>query len=282
MNDTQMYNLSDIENLGFGDQANNEGRFVADMVKGGTRGIGIKDISLDAATPLVLPPTILVVLAVPQMYAGNEVKSRALKALIEEHPTNVSGIDFGYTIDTAEAQVGHDGQPMLVPIKNKRSTVQPSFTIPEINGMGVWRFFNQWGWDMCHPDTNASFSHLAPEDMVPFVSSSYSMTMCAIQPDPTGDPNNILDGAFYTNMFPTDPGGNIGFERTIGAPATKERSVTFGAHLRHSEKTRDLVKEIYRALGLHNARSGLNRTPTYSEVSDYVANSGIADEIANL
>ena len=277
----QMLDPSNVSKLGLGlkDTAH-----VADMTVGATLGVGVKSISLDAATPLVMPPVMIVVLQAPMMYDKQQIKIDTLKALLETHATAVNGIDVEYNIDTADSPVGHDGQVHQVPTQNKRSAVNPSFTIPEVTGNLVWRFFNQWGFDMCHPDTNASFSHLSEKvaQALPFVSSSYSMTMAAIQFDPSGIPENIIDGAFYSNMFPTAPGGAIGFEKTIGTSNTRERSITFSAHLRHNEHTRDLMIDIAKQLKLGNVRKGPNPIPLHKDVKDYVKLSGIMDEVAAI
>lgn len=210
-NDQQMLTPGEIASLGLYDKDSIEANFphMADVVKGATLGVGVRTINIDAATPLVMPPIQLVVLAVPRMYSKMPDRIKLLKALIETHPTSVTGIDFGYTIETADSPIGHDSQTHKVPLRNKRSEVSPSFTYQELTGNIVWRFFNQWGWDMLSPDGNASFAHLPEEDSLPFVSSSYSMVMAAIQFDPSGIAKNIIDGAFYANMFPTDPAGTI-------------------------------------------------------------------------
>lgn len=279
--DKQMLDPKNIAKMGLGFTEENH-PFVADIAKGSTLGVGVKTVSLDAATPLVMPPTVIVVLAGPRMYKNNPVKLRTLKALLETHATNVSGIDVEYNIDTADSPAGHDGQPHQVPTQNKRSAVNPSFTIPEVTGNLVWRFFNQWGWDMVHPDSNASFSHMSEDEALPFVSSSYSMVMAAIQFDPSGVPKNIIDGAFYSNMFPTTPGGAIGFERAIGTSNTRERNITFSAHLRHNEKTRELMVDIAKELKLGTVRSGTNDMPSYDYVKDYVANSSLMEEVEKI
>lgn len=279
MEDIQLLSPSEVTKLGLGYHDTDS---VADIAKGSTLGLGIKTVSLDAATPLVMPPVIIVVLAAPRMYAGNITKIRTLKALLESHATAVSGIDLEYNIDTAESPAGHDGQSHMVPTRNKRSPVSPSFTLPEIGGNLVWRFFNQWGFDMVHPDTGVAFSHMSAEEALPFISSSFSMTMAAIQFDPSGAPKNIIDGAFYSNMFPTSPGGAMGFERNIGTANTRERNVTFSAHLRHNESTRDLMIDIATELKLGTVRTGAAQPPSFEDVRDYVKSSNLMDEVAAI
>jgi hypothetical protein len=275
--DKQMLSTEQVKALGF-----NNAKFVSDIAKGSTLGIGLKTISLDAATPLVMPPAIIVVLQTPAMYDKDTVKIRTLKALLETHATNFSGIDVEYNLDTADSPLGHDGQPLQVPTQTKRSPISPSATIPEVTGNLVWRFFNNWVWNISDPDTGQAFQHLANTSTnLPFVSSSYSMTMAVIQFDPSRRPENIIDGAFCANMFPTSPGGPIGFERAIGTSNTRERNVVFSAHLRHNARTRDLMVEIAKELKLGSIAGKTGGMPTADYVKDFVKSSQILEDIAN-
>lgn len=275
MKENQMLSPGDVAALGTGYGPN-----VSDIAKGSTLGIGIKTISLDAATPLVMPPAIFVVLQTPAMYDSFPVRQRTLKALLETHATAISGIDVEYNLEVSDSPVGHDGQPMQVPTSTKRSGISPSFTIPEVTGNLVWRFWNEYVWHIADPDNGGAFSHLAGSNVnLPYVSSSYAITGAVIQFDPSRRPENIIDGAFIANMFPTSPGGSIGFERTIGTSSTKERNVTFSAHLRHNAKTRALMIEIAKELKLGSIAGKTGAMPTPEYVKDFVKSSQILQDI---
>ena len=251
-------------------------QLAANMMVGGQLGLGLNPSALDAATPLMFPPAVLVVTHVPTMWKADPKAGQMLKALIETHPKAVSGIDFGYTLETTEQELGHDGQKFEVPTQTKRSAVEPSFTFHEVGGNLIWNFFRQWVWDIQHPDTIQSMARF--EEIDPFMSSAYSMSMMAIQFDPTMRPENIIDGMFYSNMFPKDPGGQFGIERQIGATKSVERAVTFSGHVQHDKATRELAVKIAKQLQL--AKVNYDRlNPGTEEVSKSLGDTGLEREV---
>ena len=225
--------------------------FVANPMKGTQLGVGFNAANLDAATPLPFSPTYLVVLHLPTMYDGNEDFKRMLKTVIEGCPKQVTGIDFGYNLETQKTPNGMDGQEMAVPTKTKRSAVNPSFVFQEVTGNLIWNIFRQWIFDINDPDTNASMAHIKG-GAKNFVSSAYSMTMLAIQFDPTMRPDQIIDAALYTNMFPTQT-DNIGFERQIATTNVRERTIQFEAIVRHNAYVRSLAVQVATDLQLAKA-----------------------------
>lgn len=269
--------LQNATTLGFGvDQ------IAANIVKGGQLGAGFNTLNLDAATPLTFSPTVLVVLQTPEMYSNDKDKvdvGKTLKALIETHSKQVTGIDFGYTLEVADQPFGHDGQNIQVPTQTKRSAVNPSFVFHELRGNLIWNLFNRWVRDIQDPDTNASMARLNVSDTpLEFVSSAYSMTMIAIQFDPTMINKRIIDAAIYTNMFPTDPGGQIGFERTIGQTKVMERTVTFSAIVLHNDYTRKLGAQLAESMKIGQyAYDDAKVTP--NSLADGLDQSGLATEI---
>jgi len=257
----------------------------AAMLKGGQLGAGFNTRNLDASTPLTFTPTVLVVLQIPTMYVNRNEDSdfgKTLKALIETHAKQVTGIDFGYTLEVADQPFGHDGQNIQVPTQTKRSAVNPSFVFHELKGNLVWNLFNRWVRDIQDPDTNASMARLNNgAEPLEFVSSTYSMTMLALQFDPTMHQKRIIDAAVYTNMFPTDPGGQIGFERTIGTTNVRERTVTFSAIVLHNDKTREVGQKVAESLQIGQyAYDNVAVTP--DTVSSNLANTGLSDEISKI
>ncbi len=264
--------------LGMGD-----GQVAANLQYGAALGVGVKEASLDASTPLVFTPTVFVVLHTPTMYANIEgnIIGNTIKTLIETHAKSVSGVDLTYSLETSETPVGHDGQQLQVPTKTKRSAVNPSFTFTEVTGNLVWKLFVQWVTDIQDPDTNASMGRLEQEGLQ-FMSSTYSMSMIGIQFDISGIPANIVDAAFFSNMFPTDPGGSLGFERQIATSKTLDRTVTFTGHIQHNKKTRELGVEIAKIMQAAKVRYGGNRKPYYSAVETGLASSGIKQEVDKL
>lgn len=230
------------------------------IMKGGQLGVGAKYTMLDAATPAVWNPTVFIVTGTPTMWEyipGGATLRFMLKALVETHARNITGVDFGYSNEAQGTPVGHDGQEANVPTQTKRSQVNPSITFNEIVGGVVYNIGRRWLFDMQHPDTNMSLMSAqlmndgnADTQIPPFLYSSFSMSMLGIQFDPTGRPENILDAAFYTNMFPTEI-GEVGFERTHGQTSLKERTWTMKALVQHNSSIKDMAYEIAKLINAH-------------------------------
>ena len=237
---------------------------VANVARSGQNGTGIRITKLDGATPLVFNPVIPVVLTVPTMWNATPQKQEILRALMETHARNITGIDFSYALETSQVQIGHDGQQMDAPTKTTRSQVNPSATFTEYTGNIIYKFFQDWMFDIQHPDTNASALPAMGYDnssMAQWVMSAYSMSMLFIQPDPTGLPERIVDAFIICNMFPKDM-GEIGFQRQLGTTETKERSINFTGIVQHNNNTKELGIRVMQMLGLHrinynNALPGL-------------------------
>lgn len=237
---------------------------VANVSRSGQNGTGIRITKLDGATPLVFNPVIPVVLTVPTMWNKFPQKQEILRALMETHARNITGIDFSYALETSQVQIGHDGQQMDAPTKTTRSQVNPSATFTEYTGNIIYKFFQDWMFDIQHPDTNASAlpaMGVMDENMPGWTMSAYSMSMLFIQPDPTGLPDRIIDAFVICNMFPKDM-GEIGFQRQLGTSETKERSINFSGIVQHNNNTKELGIRVMKMLGLHrinynNALPGL-------------------------
>ena len=259
---------------------------VANMLAGGQTGSGIRFPNIDAASPLVFNPAVIVVTHVPGMWREYPKMQEMLKSLVETHAKSITGIDIQYTMNTDETVVGHDGQTLKVPTRSTRNSVSPSMTFQEVSGNLVWNLMRMWISDMQHPDTN--FSKLSAQidasGIPPWLMSSYSMSMVAIQFDPTGLPERIIDAAFYTNMFPTDT-TELGIQRTINTTEIKERSIPFTGIVQHNENTRELGYHIARMLNLHKihydfALPGLSgkTMPAEGAISKTISKLGLYDE----
>jgi hypothetical protein len=270
--------LQEATALGLG-----ENQIGANLDHGSNLGVGLREVSLDAATPLVFTPTVFIVMHTPSMYTntGNNVVGETIKTLIETHAKSVSGIDVTYSLETSETPVGHDGQQLQVPTQSKRAAVNPSFTFTEVTGNLIWNLFVQWMKDIQDPDTNASMGRFDDENLQ-FLSSTYSMSVLAIQYDPSQLAKNIVDAAFISNMFPTDPGGSLGLERNIATSKTMDRTVTFSGHLQHNKRTREMGVEIATIMQDAKIRYSGERTPYLEEVNENLAKSGIQREVDSL
>jgi len=251
---------------------------VANMEVGAQLGVGIQPKNLDAATPLLFTPTVIVVMQLPTMY--NDAKylplTKMIKALLEGCAKSVTGIDFEYTLETLDQPAGNDGQNLKIPSKTKRSEVTPTFTIPEVTGNLVWNIFTQWTNDAQNADTNASMATIDKPGT--FTMSAYSMSMMAIQFDPTMIPENIVASAYYTGMFPTSPGGTLGLERQIATPKVMDRDVVFSGLVMHNQYIHKLGIQIAKILQLRKAVY-LNERTGVTSINSAIANAGLVEQV---
>ena len=230
----------------------------SNLTQSGQLGVGVKFTKLDGATPAVFNPVVCIVLNTPSMWDKYPKLQEMLRAIVETHAKTISGIDFGYTLETTDTPVGHDGQTLKVPTRTTRGAVNPSITVPEYPGMPVYNLFKQWIFDIQHPDTNASAlpanigntARLQDKDIPGWFMSAYSMSMICIQYDPSGLPDRIYDACVITNMFPTEI-GEIGFERSIGQTKPMERSINFSGLVQHNEMTKALGISVAKMLNMH-------------------------------
>ncbi len=232
-------------------------------------GAGVNFQTLDVATPCVYMPAVIVVMAVPLMYIKEDGQATPMayliKDLIENHARQATGFDINYTLETQQAGIGNDGQEFQVPGKTKRSQPTPSFTFPELQGNLVINTIKKWIFDINHPDTNAACAQAIYPGA--WTMSAYSMSVLLIQYDQTMRPDKVIDGVYYTNMWPTGT-GDFGYERVIGTTKHPERNISFTAIAQHNDATKALAVAVAEQLQLHKhnyniaptARDGIQKT----------------------
>lgn len=227
---------------------------IADIVNGAQLGYGPNLPQIDGATPLVLSPIVPIVTHIPTMLANVQYAPEILKALVERHAKEISGIDFGYQLESSSTPVGQDGQELHMPTNSKRTQVNPTFTWQEITGNLVWNFIKNWIEMIKQPDTQASSLTAIDlgDPMLPMLMSSFTMDILFIQFDPTFRPENIIDAFFVTNMWPTET-GMIGAKRQIGHSEMVDRTIAFNGVLQHNRNTKVAGQIIADALGLHRS-----------------------------
>lgn len=227
---------------------------VADLVNGAQLGYGPNLPLIDGSTPLVLSPIVPIVVHMPSMFNNIKYAGPILKALIERHPKEISGIDFGYQLESTSTPVGQDGQELHMPTNSKRTQVNPSFTWNEVNGNLVWNFIKTWIEMIKQPDTQASSLTAINlgDPMSPMLMSYFTMDILFIQFDMTFRPENIIDAFFITNMWPTET-GMFGAKRQIGRSDMQDRQVSFNGVLQHNRNTKTAGQIIAEALGLHRS-----------------------------
>lgn len=253
---------------------------VANIAVGGQLGLGAHLINIDAATPLILPPIVPVVVHMPTMFANIPNYAATLKALAERHAKTIDGIDFGYTLETEATPAGHDGQTLKMPTNARRGEVNPSMTFSELSGNLVWKFFMNWMHMIKSPDTQAAtLSGLSTNAnaLPPQTLSVFSMDVLFIQYDTTLRPENVLEGFMITGMFPIDIGSG-GFKREIGQSTMPERTIQFTGIVQHNDATRQKAKDIAALLALHSVNYR-KAEPVAAAIEAALAQQGVQREV---
>lgn len=265
--------------LGLGPLADDLALNIAD---GGMNGFAPDLARLDTSTPLVLPPVTLVVLTAPTMFESRPQMVPILKRLIEVYPKEVTGLEFGYTMGTSDTPVGHNGQTLKVPTDHKISEVNPSFSWTELAGnMPIWNFIHEWHNMIKLPETQGStLSILQTGERLPMVDSSYAMTMMAIQHDQTYRPDNVIDAAIYTNMFPTETGNN-NFQRVLGQSTVPERQIPFTAMVQHNAQTKRLGQIVSSILSAHRVDTTI-APPVTEAIDSALRNLGLEQQMQRI
>lgn len=250
---------------------------IADISYGAQLGVGPNLPQIDGATPLVLSPVVAVVTHMPTMFNNILNAAETLKALVERHAKEISGIDFGYQLEGSPTPVGQDGQELHMPTNSKRTPVTPTFTWQELPGNLVWNFHKNWIQMIKDPDTQASvLSAMANgTTMSPMLMSAFTMDVLFIQFDSTMLPENIVDAWFITNMWPQET-GLFGAKRQIGHSEMPERQIAYYGVLQHNRNTKAVGQIIATALALHRANYDF-AVPVEQEIDPNIQNMGLQE-----
>jgi len=255
---------------------------IANVLEGGNYGAGPQATRLDASSALVLNNVIIILLSAPSMWDMYPRRQQFLKNMFENLALSVSGIPLNYRLNSNETPYSHDGQMQAMPTNSQRDAVQPSFTYPELTGNVIWNIHRQWIFDIQHPDTQVSaMSSTRGEDQIPnWVMSSITASFAVIQPDPTGIPSKIIDGAIITNVFPQET-GELGWKKEInGSPESPQRNITYKGLIHHNDTTRRTCVEIMQLLNFH--KPNMSKAANYNEVDSTIRNYGMSQQLENM
>ena len=261
MDDSAVANINDSAQLGFGPHV----------------------ASIDGATPLVQRPIVPIVTHTPTMFDYMPNYSKNLKTLIERCPISIDGIDPHLTIEAQSIPIGHDSQELYMPTNAKREQLNPTFTLPDFNGMLTYNLFRYWQWMIKDPDTQASSlaGVVAPGTKLdPHVMSMFTMDVLFIQYDTTMQPQNILDAYFITNMWPYDI-GTPGYKFENATSEVPRRTINFYGVLQHNRNTRLIGRSVAEVLGLHLRNYDYAAPATY-EIENRLSGMGLSYEMTNV
>lgn len=254
---------------------------VANLPKGAQLGLGPKLADIDIATPLVLSPIVPILVHSPGMFRNVPHFDSILKALVERHAKEISGIDINYTLEGSGTVVGHDGQETHMPTSSKREQITPTFTWQEITGNLVWNFMRNWITTAKHPDTQAANTSALPsadQELSPQLLSHIAMDVLFIQFDTTLRPENIIDAYFVVGMWPQET-GEAGYQRIINTSQIVERQVPFYGVIQDNENTHAVGRNIAEILQLHRVDYNFAK-PVSENISSRLEEKGLQREVS--
>jgi hypothetical protein len=196
------------------------------------------------------------------------------KALIELHPSAITGLTSGLTVDTDEHAVGGGGefQEEITDSKRARSTVNTTYK--EKAGKGIGKFFDVFiRYGMMDPDTKkplvAKFIESIEDIGGLYTPDFYTATVMFIEPDITQ--KVVVDAWLVTNMFPKSNGERTGKRDIKSAGDAPELSIDWAGITMNNEAVHDMADKILSNLTVLNKIPDVDMIPSESEVSANVA-----------
>lgn len=203
-------------------------QFMVDVTKAGQNGPSAWLGNLNASATYIRKRVVPILLEAPtgfQLFEDPNSWVATLKALVEELPQNISGLDQGYDISYEETAVGMSGELQYDPTQVRRAQSQVEFSLSDKYGMPISRFLKGWvdGLIM-HPETQ--YATVVSQDNVPtdLLPDQWSMTCLFFEPDPTFQ--FVYKAWLITNMAPKNIGDLWKGDRDItGANQKGELSI---------------------------------------------------------
>jgi hypothetical protein len=192
-----------------------------------------------AAQPYVSRNIIPILVEAPLFFKAldsNQGKGyyEALKSLVELHPKSITGLKWGYNVESIETPIGDGTEKFHVPSKVTGTASEPSFTWDEKEGKPIQNFLDIWiRYGISDPrvtqalvTTLPGFASLMKDgNHKVYDATFYTMTMLFIEPDRL---NKYVSHAWLvSNMYPNTTGEHEGKRDLSAAGESKEVSVTF-------------------------------------------------------
>lgn len=197
---------------------------LVDVSYGGQFGFQPNLRELNSNTPYIRKPTIALLVQHPRGFDymdDRDVLIQTLRALVEEQPTDISGISFGLNPEFQRVNVGGAGFQQAAPSNMTRNNPTASFTWDEKTNKPITHFVELWQTGlMMDPETKYPRLVHNSDGRVPqqILDDYYSMTCMFIEPDATG--RRVVEACLMRNMMPAS-----------GVPREMSRNLPEGGQL---------------------------------------------------
>jgi len=200
------------------------------------------------------------------------------KALIELHPTSITGLQSGLTVAVDEHAVGGAGemQEEITNVTRAKSAI--SMTYKEKAGKAITKFL----------DTLIRFGMMDPDTKKPLVANLianisdvggmytpdfYSGTVLFIEPDVTQ--KVVVDAWLTTNMFPKTNGERTGKRDIHSAGESPELTIDWGGITMNNDAVLTMADTILAGLTVLNTSPDVDRVPGNDTIVSNVSTSKV-------
>lgn len=176
---------------------------------------------------------------------------RQLKALIEVHPRDIAGFDFGLTLNVATHDVGAGGQRQHEPVKTVRAESEPVFTWQSRAGRPEQRLLKSWIEMILDPNTTYS-SALYHEDITglsrtdindgKFFADQYAATILVFEPNHSF--THVEKACIVHNFYPLTTGPIIMESHPVDDLQLEELQINFAGIVDPCEGAIDLAQQL--------------------------------------
>jgi hypothetical protein len=214
-------------------------------------------VSAQAYTP---KNVIAIVIELPKAFqllspADCEAWSSAYKALIEQHPQSITGLNSTLEVDVVENAIGGAGQMFEDFVNVTEARTQPTFTWIDKSGMSIGTFWSTFiRTFMMNPDTKfADIMTLAVNKPTDQLADMYSGTILFVEPDKTGlEP---VKAYLSTNFWPRSSGEQTAKRDLTQASESVQVDIQFTALTQQSLGVKTFARQILRNINLNNANA---------------------------
>jgi hypothetical protein len=176
---------------------------------------------------------------------------RQLKALIEVHPRDIAGFDFGLTVNVATHDVGAGGQQQQEPVKTVRATSEPVFSYQSRAGRPEQRLFKSWIEMILDPNTTYSSALYRSDitglsrtdiDSGKFFADQYAATILVFEPNHSF--THVEKACIVHNFYPLTTGPIVMESHPVDDLQLEELQINFAGIIDPCEGAIDLAMEL--------------------------------------
>lgn len=231
-----------------------------DMREGGQNGAMLVPQEWISNAGYMKQKVIAVLLTAPgavQYMDNPDVIVASLKALVENMPLSITGLQSGIDWEYNETPVGNAGEQFETVAKANRARSTPSFRWSERYASSIQRFWTELG-RLCVMDPDLSFPGIVAKPKYtqagspPILPDMQSMCVLFIEPDETM--TNVTHCWLCANMMPKSGGEINGSREIAGSAEIPEVNIDFTAFTMTGAAVAEQAKAYLASLNLANLR----------------------------